>query len=142
MVTSIVEVAQRESKAKLIFENCYLQDNKIKLCQLCSELQADWVKTSTGFGTSGATMDDLRLMVEHSGRIPKSKPQAVSVIYPDAGQELGVTRCGASGTPAILDPLRERLSLPSIELPAATARRILTIEPSEQIEQDRDFRYD
>ena len=119
-IASIVEVAHNaRQKAKLIFENCYLQDNhKIKLCQLCSELQADWVKTSTGFGTSGATMDDLRLMVKHSG--PNTQVKAAGGVrdLPTLMQvkELGVTRCGASGTPAILDPLRERLSLPSIEL--------------------------
>ena len=54
-------------KVKVIFENCYLKDeHKIRLCQICGELGADWVKTSTGFGTSGATLEDLALMRKHS----------------------------------------------------------------------------
>ena len=51
----------------MIFENCYLQDeHKVRLCEICGELQADWVKTSTGFGTGGATVEDVRLMRDHS----------------------------------------------------------------------------
>ena len=46
---------------KVIFENCYLNDDqKIRLCQICGEVGADYVKTSTGYGTGGATVDDLR----------------------------------------------------------------------------------
>ena len=52
---------------KVIFENCYLNDGqKRKLCEMCSDLNADWVKTSTGFGTGGATAADLTLMREHA----------------------------------------------------------------------------
>ena len=48
---------------KVIFENCYLNDEqKVRLCQICGDVGADYVKTSTGYGTGGATMDDLRLM--------------------------------------------------------------------------------
>ena len=48
---------------KVIFENCYLTDDqKVRLCRICGEVGADYVKTSTGYGTGGATMDDLRLM--------------------------------------------------------------------------------
>ena len=51
------------AKIKVIFENCYLQDrHKIKLCEICGELRVDWVKTSTGFGTGGATVEDIKLM--------------------------------------------------------------------------------
>ena len=50
-------------KVKVIFENCYLEDShKIRLCERCSDLNVDWVKTSTGYGTGGATMEDLALM--------------------------------------------------------------------------------
>jgi len=52
---------------KVIFENCYLQDShKIRLCELCAEVGADFVKTSTGYGTGGATIADLKLMRKHS----------------------------------------------------------------------------
>lgn len=49
-IAAVVEVAhQAGQKVKVIFENCYLTDEqKIKLCQICTELKADWVKTSTG----------------------------------------------------------------------------------------------
>ena len=54
-------------KVKVIFENCYLKDEqKIRLCEICSELDADWVKTSTGYGTGGATLADLELMRKHA----------------------------------------------------------------------------
>ncbi|MBN2325924.1 MAG: deoxyribose-phosphate aldolase, partial [Candidatus Omnitrophica bacterium] len=54
-------------KIKVIFENCYLNDEqKIRLCELCGEIGVDWVKTSTGYGQGGATIDDLILMRKHS----------------------------------------------------------------------------
>ncbi|HQE70298.1 MAG TPA: deoxyribose-phosphate aldolase, partial [Atopobiaceae bacterium] len=50
--------------SKVIFENCYLEDaEKIRLCEIASEARPDFIKTSTGFGTGGATFDDVRLMV-------------------------------------------------------------------------------
>ena len=60
-------VHDRNRKIKVIFETCYLDtDQKVKLCEICGELNVDWVKTSTGFGTAGATMDDVRLLRRHS----------------------------------------------------------------------------
>ena len=54
-------------KIKIIFENGYLnRDQKIRLCEICGRIGLDWVKTSTGYGTSDATMEDLKLMREHS----------------------------------------------------------------------------
>ena len=53
----------RGVKVKVIFENAYLTDEeKITACKLCEAAGADWVKTSTGFAPSGATLEDLRLM--------------------------------------------------------------------------------
>jgi len=53
----------RGAKVKVILENAYLTDDqKITACKLCESAGADWVKTSTGFAPSGATLDDLRLM--------------------------------------------------------------------------------
>ncbi len=53
----------RAAIVKVIFENCYLNDEqKVRLCQICGEVGADYVKTSTGYGTGGATVEDLRLM--------------------------------------------------------------------------------
>ena len=55
---------------KVIFENCYLQDiHKIKLCEICAS-GADFVKTSTGYGSGGATHDDLKsCAVRHRVRV-------------------------------------------------------------------------
>ena len=63
-IASVIEPAHAAGqKVKVIFENCYLQDNhRVRLCEICGELNADWVKTSTGYGPGGATMEDLRLI--------------------------------------------------------------------------------
>jgi deoxyribose-phosphate aldolase len=101
-------------KVKVIFENCYLDDaQKIKLCALCGELGADWVKTSTGYGTGGATDADLKLMRTHSPDYVQVKA-AGGVRTLDRLLEvraLGVTRVGASRTTTILDACRQRLGL-------------------------------
>jgi deoxyribose-phosphate aldolase len=108
---------QAGQKIKVIFENCYLADkHKIELCRICSAVNADWVKTSTGYGTGGATLEDLQLMRENT-------PSQVQVKA--AGgirtldkllevRDLGVSRVGASATRTILDTCRERLKLPAI----------------------------
>lgn len=109
-------------KVKVIFENCYLNDGqKVRLCEICGEVGADWVKTSTGYGTGGATHHDLRLMREHAPSRVQVKA-AGGVRDLDgllAVRELGVTRVGASRTKDILDECRARLGLPPITLSAA-----------------------
>jgi deoxyribose-phosphate aldolase len=95
-------------KLKVIFENCYLErEHKLSLCEICSELGVDWVKTSTGFGTSGATVDDVKLMRSHT---PSSVQVKASGGIRTLRQvlemrELGVSRVGSSSTQAILDEL-------------------------------------
>ncbi len=52
--------------SKVIFENCLLTDDeKVRLCEIANEVLPDFVKTSTGFSTGGATVEDVRLMREH-----------------------------------------------------------------------------
>jgi len=101
-------------KIKVIFENCYLEDShKIKLCEICAELGCDWVKTSTGYGTGGATIEDLKLMIEHSPA-PMEVKAAGGVRTLDKLLEvraLGVTRRGASATKVILDEAKQRLGM-------------------------------
>jgi len=98
---------------KVIFENCYLNDDqKIRLCRICGEVGADYVKTSTGYGTGGATMDDLRLMRREAPAHVKLKA-AGGVRDLDtaiAVAELGCDRIGASKTAEILDDLKRRLA--------------------------------
>jgi deoxyribose-phosphate aldolase len=114
-LAAIVGLAHSQSqKVKVIFENCYLEDkHKIRLCEICGEIGADWVKTSTGYGTGGATFEDLTLMRKHA-------PDEVQVKA--AGgvrsldkllkvRELGVTRVGASRTVKILDEVKRRLGM-------------------------------
>jgi deoxyribose-phosphate aldolase len=122
----VIETAHEASqKVKVIFENCYLNDaQKIRLCEICGELGADWVKTSTGYGTGGATIEDLQLMRRHA-------PARVQVKAAGGVRDLdmllqvraiGVTRVGASRTPAMLDECRQRLGLPAIQTAVAGAR--------------------
>src|SRR6266481_2052612 len=97
---------------KVIFENCYLQDfHKIKLCEICAEVGADFVKTSTGYGTGGATIADLKLMRKHSPTHIRIK-SAGGVRTLDALLEvraIGVSRSGATRTAEMLDECRQRI---------------------------------
>ena len=104
----------RGQKLKVIFENCYLTDaQKVRLCEICGELAVDWVKTSTGFGSSGATIDDLILMRKHSPAHVQVKA-AGGVADLDMllkVRETGATRSGCSKTGEVLGELRRRLGL-------------------------------
>jgi deoxyribose-phosphate aldolase len=97
---------------KVIFENCYLQDaHKIRLCEICGEVGADFVKTSTGYGTGGATIEDLKLMRKHSPPHVQVKA-AGGVRTLDQLLEMraaGVTRVGATRTVDILEECKRRL---------------------------------
>jgi deoxyribose-phosphate aldolase len=116
--TDILAVLQpthaRGQKLKVIFENCYLSEaQKIRLCEICGELSVDWVKTSTGFGSSGATIDDLLLMRKHSPAHVQVKA-AGGIADLDMllkVRETGATRSGCSKTREVLDELRRRLAL-------------------------------
>jgi deoxyribose-phosphate aldolase len=121
-IAAVVNVAHDAgAKVKVIFENCYLQDeHKIRLCQICGELNADWVKTSTGYGTGGATLDDLALMRKHAPAHVQVKA-AGGVRDLDMllkVRDLGITRCGASRTKEMLNECRQRLGVPPIAVAA------------------------
>ena len=111
--TVIDRTHEAGSRVKVIFENCYLEDeHKIRLCEICGELGADWVKTSTGYGSGGATVEDLELMRKHSPESVQVKA-AGGVRSLDKLLEvraLGVTRVGASRTVDMLEECRRRLS--------------------------------
>lgn len=112
-LAAVIDVTHEAGqKVKVIFENCYLADeHKIRLCEICGELGADWVKTSTGYGTGGATHDDLKLMRKHAP--PEVQVKAAGGVRTlDALLEvraLGVTRVGASRTVSMLDECKSRL---------------------------------
>jgi deoxyribose-phosphate aldolase len=114
-IHSIVRVARAgRAIVKVIFENCYLNDEqKIRLCRVCGDADADYVKTSTGYGSGGATLDDLRLMRQHTP--PRMGVKAAGGIRDLdallAVREIGVPRVGASKTAEILDECRRRLNM-------------------------------
>jgi deoxyribose-phosphate aldolase len=112
-IAAVLEPARvRGAKLKVIFENCYLDEaQKIRLCEICGELSVDWVKTSTGFGSGGATDEDLVLMRKHTPAHVQLKA-AGGVRDLDRllrVRALGCTRSGATATKAILDEARRRL---------------------------------
>jgi len=112
------------AKIKVIFENAYLDDEmKIRLCQICGEIGADWVKTSTGYAASGATLADLELMRRHSPANVQVKA-AGGIRDLDAllaVREIGVRRVGATRTESMLEECRRRLGLEPIAQAAAAA---------------------
>ena len=122
-IKAVIDVAHAANqKVKVIFENCYLADEqKIRLCEICSELNADWVKTSTGYGTHGATIEDLKLMRAHSAGSVQVKAAGGVRTFEKLLEvkALGVTRVGASATKPILDECRLQLGLDAIEVSAS-----------------------
>jgi len=105
------------ARIKVIFENAYHDDAaKIRLCQICGDVGVDWVKTSTGYASSGATHADLQLMRRYSPPTVQVKA-AGGVRTLDALLEvraLGVSRVGATRTAEMLDECRQRLGLSAI----------------------------
>jgi deoxyribose-phosphate aldolase len=113
-IEAIVGLAHnRGAIVKVIFENCYLDDEqKARLCRVCGDLKADYVKTSTGYGTGGSTEADLILM--RKAAPPHVKLKAAGGVRDLDGAircvELGCDRIGASRTAEILDSLKARLA--------------------------------
>jgi deoxyribose-phosphate aldolase len=113
-IRAVIEPAhERGAKVKVIFENCYLDDDqKIRLCEICGELDADWVKTSTGFGTGGATEGDLSLMRRHSPPHVQVKASGGIRTLDEllAARALGATRIGSSRSAELLAEVERRLA--------------------------------
>jgi deoxyribose-phosphate aldolase len=107
---AVIDLAHASKvKVKVIFENCYLSDEEIiELCHICSDLDADWVKTSTGYGTAGAEIRHLKIMREHSKPSVQVKAaggvrtleQAIEV------RMAGCTRFGCTATQGMLERLK------------------------------------
>jgi deoxyribose-phosphate aldolase len=109
LLTNLVH--ERGHKIKVIFETAYLDDaRKITLSRIVSEVNADWAKTSTGFGPAGATLADVELMRAHCA--PHVAIKASGGIRDldtlIALKSRGATRIGTSQTTAILDEWRRR----------------------------------
>lgn len=97
-IRAIKEVCQ-EKVLKVIIETCLLtEEEKIKMCELVTEAGADYIKTSTGFSTAGATFDDIALFAKHIGKDVKMKAAGGIASFDDAEQfiQLGAERLGTS----------------------------------------------
>lgn len=109
-IRAVVEAAPGAA-VKVIFENAYLTDEeKIRACRLTERAGAHYVKTSTGFAPTGATLDDVRLMRAHVGDDVKVKA-AGGVRTLDTlldMVEAGAARFGATATATILEDLAAR----------------------------------
>jgi deoxyribose-phosphate aldolase len=117
-IAAVVAVTKKNGAAlKVIFENDFLPEDshKIRLCEICSELEVEFVKTSTGYGFvkqpdgsysyKGATHHDLVLMRKHSAPEVQVKAAGGVRTLEDTlkVRELGVTRIGATATEAIVN---------------------------------------
>ncbi len=122
-ISAIIDVANNfEAKVKVIFENDFLPIDyfKIKLCEICSELKVNFVKTSTGFGFvkgdngkysyKGATDYDLKLMMKSISKEVQVKAAGNIRTLDDVlrVKNIGVTRIGATATETILEEAKKR----------------------------------
>jgi deoxyribose-phosphate aldolase len=111
-IRAVVEAAHRRGVLlKVILENCYLTDElKVEGCRIAERAGADFVKTSTGFASGGATVEDLALMRRSVG--PKVQVKAAGGVRTlDAAlavRAAGATRFGATATKEILDEAMRR----------------------------------
>lgn len=112
-IAAVVDAAHaRGCKVKVIFENAYLKDDhKKELCRICGEVRADWVKTSTGYAETGATVEDLKLMRAHSPAWVQVKAAGGVRTFEKLLEvrAIGVSRVGATATKTILDEAKAKL---------------------------------
>jgi deoxyribose-phosphate aldolase len=111
-IAAVVDTAGGSALVKVILENAYLTDEqKVIACRLVEAAGGDYVKTSTGFAPTGATLEDLRLMRASVG--PRVKVKAAHGVRTLdallAVIEAGADRCGATATATILDDYRARV---------------------------------
>ena len=108
----------RGAKVKVIIETCYLTDEqKVRVCKLAAAAGANWVKTSTGYGSKGCTVEDVVLMrasvpadcqVKGSGGI-RDLDTVLAV------RAAGATRCGVSATEKIMAEAQKRYDEGTLE---------------------------
>ncbi|WP_141431481.1 deoxyribose-phosphate aldolase [Bacillus sp. 03113] len=108
-IQAVVQVAKGKAIAKVIIETCLLtEEEKVVACQLAVKAGADFVKTSTGFSTGGATVEDIKLMRKTVGPEIGVKASGGIRDLEDANKmiEAGATRIGASSGVAIVSGQR------------------------------------
>ena len=109
-IQAVVDAVRGKALTKVIIETCLLTDEeKVRVCQLAKEAGADFVKTSTGFSTGGAKVEDIALMRKTVG--PQMGVKASGGIHNAAEAlaliEAGATRIGASAGIAIVNGIEE-----------------------------------
>lgn len=108
---SIVQLCHQNHRiCQVIFENCYLTKDEIKhIALIAKQVKPDYIKTSTGFGTSGATVEDIRLMKETVGNEVKVKAAGGIRDWKTcrAMIEAGASRIGTSSSLKILEEFEE-----------------------------------
>lgn len=112
---AIVHVCKQANVlSKVIFENCYLDKDEIVACAtIAKEVKPDFIKTSTGFGTGGATFEDVERMVTTVDGACQVKAAGGIRDWETCKKmlELGVTRIGTSSSYAILEGFRKERGL-------------------------------
>lgn len=109
-IEAVVQASKGHAIVKVIIETCLLTDEeKVKVCLIAKEANADFVKTSTGFSTGGATVHDVALMRETVGPNMGVKASGAVRTTEDAKAviEAGASRIGASSSIAIVKGLIE-----------------------------------
>jgi len=121
-IQAVVDTAHKYNAiTKVIFETDYVtkDEHKIKLCEICTKVGAEYVKTSTGFGFvkgadgkftyTGANAHDLALMRKHSGANVKVKASGGvrSLTELLNYKEIGISRCGATATTVMLEEAKK-----------------------------------
>lgn len=107
-IAAVVEAAKGKALVKVIIEACLLTDEeKVKVCELSKEAGANFVKTSTGFSTGGATIADIKLMRKTVGSEMGVKASGGIRTLEDllAMKEAGASRVGASASVAMVTDL-------------------------------------
>ncbi|MGU8581572.1 deoxyribose-phosphate aldolase [Clostridium perfringens] len=105
-IKAVVDAADKKALTKVIIETCLLtEEEKVKACELAKKAGADFVKTSTGFSTGGATPEDIKLMRETVGPEMgvKASGGVRSIEDAEAVIKNGATRIGASASIAICE---------------------------------------
>lgn len=113
-IASVVETANGRALVKVILETCLLtEDEKIKACRISKECGVDFVKTSTGFSTGGATVEDIALMrrVVGADMGVKASGGIRSIQDAEAMTAAGATRLGTSSGVAIVQAQHKKASV-------------------------------
>lgn len=110
---SIVSICRRHQVvSKVIFENCYLtEEEKRAMCRIALEIRPDYIKTSTGFGTGGATFEDVQLMLDEvQGQIRVKAAGGIRDLKTALRLiDMGVSRIGSTASVSIVEELKRAM---------------------------------